>query len=236
MKRKILLVEDEALIAIAEVKTIEKYSFDVVTAYSGEKAIEIVRQDPEISLILMDIDLGKGMDGTEAAQEILKTHDLPVAFLSSHTEPEVVEKTEGITSYGFIVKNSGETVLMASIRMAFRLFDAHMELKLQKEHLRNTLVRQEQTEEELVQKSEELESYFHSSLDLLCIAGIEGKFLRLNPEWRAKVNGNTVYAVARDITGRKEVEDNLRITLDSIGDAVISTDIQGNVVRMNPVA
>jgi PAS domain S-box-containing protein len=32
------------------------------------------------------------------------------------------------------------------------------------------------------------------------------------------------------------MEDNLRITLDSIGDAVISTDIDGRIIRMNPVA
>jgi DNA-binding NarL/FixJ family response regulator len=64
------------------------------------------------------------MDGTEAAQEILQKRKLPLVFLSSHTEREVVEKTEGITSYGYIVKNSGETVLIASIKMAFRLFES----------------------------------------------------------------------------------------------------------------
>jgi PAS domain S-box-containing protein len=56
-------------------------------------------------------------------------HDIPVVFLSSHTEREVVERTEGITSYGYIVKHSGEMVLIASIKMAFRLYAAHRELK-----------------------------------------------------------------------------------------------------------
>ncbi|OHD25631.1 MAG: hypothetical protein A2Y38_21860 [Spirochaetes bacterium GWB1_59_5] len=49
--------------------------------------------------------------------------------MSSHTEKEVVESTEGITSYGYIVKNSGETVLIASIKMAFRLFEAKQQEK-----------------------------------------------------------------------------------------------------------
>src|SRR6056297_714767 len=124
MKKKILLVEDEPLIALGEAKMLKKYGFGVVTVHSGEKAVEAVDSDPPISLILMDIDLGTGMDGTEAAQRILEEHDLPIVFLSSHTEPEVVEKTEGISSYGYIVKNSGETVLIASIKMAFRLFEA----------------------------------------------------------------------------------------------------------------
>ncbi len=46
------------------------------------------------------------MDGTEAAALILKERDLPVVFLSSHTEPEVVARTEKITSYGYVVKDS----------------------------------------------------------------------------------------------------------------------------------
>ncbi len=41
-----------------------------------------------------------------------------------------------------------------------------------------------QSEEELRRTSAELERYFESSLDLLCIATMEGKFIRLNPEWR----------------------------------------------------
>jgi PAS domain S-box-containing protein len=121
-KRTLLLVEDEALIAMAGSVLLEKHGYRVVTASSGEKAIDIALNLPEIDLILMDIDLGRGMDGTAAAEQILKDRDLPVVFLSSHTEPGVVEKTEKITSYGYVVKNSGETVLLASIRMAFRLF------------------------------------------------------------------------------------------------------------------
>ena len=85
----------------------------------------------EIDLVLMDIDLGKGMDGTQAAKAILEHRDIPILFLSSHTESDVVEKTEKITSYGYVVKNSSITVLDASIKMAFKLFEANGKLKLE---------------------------------------------------------------------------------------------------------
>ncbi len=183
MTKKILLVEDEAVLALSEARMIEKYGYKVETSYQGVSAIEIVDKDPSISLVLMDIDLGSGMDGTEAAQKILEKYDLPIVFLSSHTEPEIVEKTEGISSYGYIVKNSGETVLIASLKMAFRLYEAHNKLKRQKEDLRGALVQQEQVEEKLIKKSEELDRYFTTSLDLLCIANTNGEFIRLNPEW-----------------------------------------------------
>src|SRR6056297_3297634 len=124
MSKKILLVEDEALIAMNEARMLKKHGYEVVTAYKGEKAVEMVGSDSEISLILMDIDLGKGIDGTEAAEKILKEHDLPIVFLSSRTESEIVEKTDGSTSYGYIVQNSGETVLLASIKIAFRLWES----------------------------------------------------------------------------------------------------------------
>src|ERR1019366_7148792 len=48
------------------------------------------------------------------------------------TEREIVEKTENITFYGYVVKSSGFTVLDASIKMAFRLHEAYQNLKNQK--------------------------------------------------------------------------------------------------------
>ena len=122
--KTILLVEDEAIIALAEKKSLERYGYKVITAKSGENALEIIKNIPDVDLILMDVDLGDGIDGPETATLILNEWDIPVVFLSSHTEPSIVEKTEKITSYGYVVKNSGITVLDASIKMAFKLFEA----------------------------------------------------------------------------------------------------------------
>jgi len=128
-QKTILLVEDEAVIAMIEEQTLKRHGFNVIVAPSGEKAVSIVKNTPDIDLILMDINLGKGkMDGTEAAEIILKDNDIPVLFLSSYNQAEVVQKTEQITSYGYVVKDSGETVLITSIKMAFKLSDAHQRL------------------------------------------------------------------------------------------------------------
>ena len=126
MTRRILLVEDEAIIALAEKMVLERRGYEVLLAHSGEDAIRTFEESQPVDLVLMDIDLGSGMDGTVAAQAILAEREVPVVFLSSHTEPEVVDQTEKITSYGYIVKSSGETVLLASIRMAFKLFQARV--------------------------------------------------------------------------------------------------------------
>jgi PAS domain S-box-containing protein len=132
-KRTLLLVEDEALIAQAQRVALEGYGYTVLISGTGERAIEMVEMNPAIDLVLMDIDLGPGIDGTEAAARILKDHDLPIVFLSSHTEPAIVAKVERITSYGYVVKDSSYVVLNASIRMAFRLFEANRAVRLSHE-------------------------------------------------------------------------------------------------------
>ncbi len=138
-KKTILLVEDDMIIAMNQKMELEDFGYSVLIADSGEKAISAVQEITGIHLILMDIDLGSGLDGIETAAQILKFRNMPIVFLSSHTEPLVVEKTESITSYGYVVKNSGITILDASIKMAFKLFEATMQLKSGKDKLQATL-------------------------------------------------------------------------------------------------
>jgi PAS domain S-box-containing protein len=123
-QKTILLVDDEAIIAASEKITLEKYGYLVLISHTGEEAVALAAKTPAIDLVLMDINLGAGIDGTKAAEMILKDREIPVVFLSSHMEPEVVAKTERITSYGYVVKNSTMTVLDASIKMALKLFNA----------------------------------------------------------------------------------------------------------------
>ncbi len=90
-QKTVLHAEDEAVIATAERRALQKQKFHVLAAPSAEKAIEMVNNDEHIDLILMDINLEEGMDGTQAAEVILKNYDIPVVFLFSHTEEKVVE-------------------------------------------------------------------------------------------------------------------------------------------------
>jgi PAS domain S-box-containing protein len=129
IQKTILLVEDEVLISMDETQLLTNEGYNVIQVYSGENAVKTIRESiNKIDLILMDIDLGKGIDGTDAAELILKEYNIPIVFVSSHIEKEIVEKTEKITSYGYVVKNSGEVVLLTSIKMAFKLHNANKAL------------------------------------------------------------------------------------------------------------
>lgn len=132
----ILLVEDEAILAVSESAILRGFGYQVQTLPCGEAAIKAIHEGKTpIDLILMDIDLGRGMDGTEAAKLILKERNLPIVFLTSHSERECVEKVKGITRYGYVIKNSGDFVLQSSIEMAFELFEAHEKMRMSETRL-----------------------------------------------------------------------------------------------------
>ncbi len=126
---KILLVEDEPIVSLAQSEELREQGYDVETASSGEAAVAFVEQDPEIDIILMDIDLGRGINGVSAARRILQTQSLPILFLTAHAEPEVVATVRDVTRYGYVLKSSGIFVLSQSITMALERFDQERSLK-----------------------------------------------------------------------------------------------------------
>ena len=67
----------DAILAMTEKMQLEKYGYSVRTVTTGEKAVEAVEISSDIDLILMDINLGSGIDGTQAAELILQDHDIP---------------------------------------------------------------------------------------------------------------------------------------------------------------
>ncbi|HQO02359.1 MAG TPA: PAS domain S-box protein [Spirochaetota bacterium] len=174
-RRTILLVEDEAIISFTEEETLRSFGYEVITASSGEEAVEIAANNEMIDLVLMDIDLGEGMDGTSAAKEILGIRTIPIVFLTSHSEFSMVEKVRGITRYGYVIKNSGDFVLQSSIEMAFELFNAHSiatmrnrELAVLNEELNSVIDEQNATNEKLIENQHELElseALFHGLFD-----------------------------------------------------------------------
>ena len=187
--KTILLVEDEAIIALAEKRKLEQAGYKVIHALTGESAIEVVDYNPAAAdLILMDIDLGPGMDGTQAAQDILGKHGIPIVFLSSHTEPEIVKKTEEITNYGYVVKSSSFTVLDASIKMAFKLFRvmqqldfSSMEIELTNEELRKNLAKLQKAYNDLAFRETIQEKFFQLTPDAISITRVsDGVFKDVN--------------------------------------------------------
>lgn len=137
--KTILLVESSDLISMAEEMTLKEYGYKVIIVNTGEKAVEIIDKSPDIDLILMAIDLGTGIDGTQAARQILRKRDIPIIFLTSHSEKEYVDKVKEITHYGYVLKNSEGFVLQSSIEMAFELFFSYEKIAKSEKRLEDII-------------------------------------------------------------------------------------------------
>lgn len=127
--KKILFVEDEVISTMAGSSLLRKNGYDVITAGSGERAVETVLNNNDIDLVLMDIDLGEGISGARAAEMILGIKKIPLVFLTAHGDRETLEKVRQISRYGYVKKDSGDFVLLSSLEMAFELSDTHKRLE-----------------------------------------------------------------------------------------------------------
>jgi PAS domain S-box-containing protein len=129
-QKRILLVEDEEVIALLETNWLINEGYEVLRTSSGEEAVKIIIcNNLPVDLIIMDIDLGGGMDGIDAAKEIIKIKNTPVVFLSSHTEKELLARAEEVASFGFIIKDNTSTVLLTAIKMALKLYETQNEVR-----------------------------------------------------------------------------------------------------------
>lgn len=132
----VLLVEDEWIIAAAEARALENAGYRVRTVSDGATAVAAATETPEIDIVLMDIDLGAGIDGPEAARRILADREVPIVFLTSHAEQSFVDRVEAITKYGYVLKSAGTFTLLQSIKTALELFDAHRTLRRSEDRFR----------------------------------------------------------------------------------------------------
>jgi two-component system, response regulator PdtaR len=124
---KILIVEDEKILAMGLKKKLEKIGFLVTDlASSGAEAIESVKK-VQPDLVLMDIVLKGAMDGIETAEFIVNLHDIPIIYLTAYADDEMLARAEKTCPYGYILKPYKDSELKANIKMAIYKHNAQKE-------------------------------------------------------------------------------------------------------------
>ena len=100
---KILLVEDESIEAMDIKRTLESFGYEVpYIATSGEEAVEKALEIMP-DLILMDIVLKGDIDGVEAAS-MIKDFNIPLIYLTAHSEENTIERAKLTEPQGYIIK------------------------------------------------------------------------------------------------------------------------------------
>lgn len=118
MSDKILIVEDDAILAVHLKKMITAMGFETLGyVASGEEALRFALDLPP-DLILMDIRLKGNMTGIEAATKINQTLNIPIVFLTAFTDQTVLSQIKTSSSYGYLSKPVRDTELKASIDIA----------------------------------------------------------------------------------------------------------------------
>lgn len=100
---RILIVEDEIFVALHIESILTNLEFTVVgNARTGEEAIQQALAEPT-DLILMDINLGAGIDGIEAAQRIRSQRNIPIVFVTAYTGEAAVAKIKAAVPDAVII-------------------------------------------------------------------------------------------------------------------------------------
>lgn len=114
---KILVVEDEHLVALDIQKCLERMHYEPTVVYSGDTAV-LAAHEVDVDLVLMDIKLGGGIDGIDAATKIRSDRNIPIIYLTAYTDPVTLERARATEPYGYVLKPFQERELMAAIEMA----------------------------------------------------------------------------------------------------------------------
>lgn len=117
MKRRILIVEDEAVTSVLLEKTLKELGYEVVgSAFDGSEAIALTR-DKKPDIILMDIRIQGDIDGIETAKQIYQQYGIPIIYLTAHSDDDTIRRAVESGPFGYLIKPFKERELYSNIEM-----------------------------------------------------------------------------------------------------------------------
>ena len=128
-KRRILVVEDERLVAKHIENMVRGLGYDVAAVEAtGEDAVRTALEKlPD--LVLMDIMLRGEMDGITASEQIWDQAAIPVVYLTAYADESTLERAKVTEPFGYLLKPFEERELYTAIEMALYKHKMDMRLK-----------------------------------------------------------------------------------------------------------
>lgn len=138
-RAKILIVEDESIVALSIKNRLEELGYTVVaTIDSSEVAMQIISQNPP-DLVLMDIKLKGSIDGIEAAAQIRRCFQIPVIYLTAYSDQETLERAKLTEPYSYILKPFEAKDLCTTIEISLYKHQMEQQLREREQWLTTTL-------------------------------------------------------------------------------------------------
>jgi diguanylate cyclase (GGDEF)-like protein/PAS domain S-box-containing protein len=137
MGYRIMLVEDEMIVAMDVRQRLESLAYEVVAhATSGADAVRYARETHP-QLILMDIKIRGAMDGIEAATQIRAAQDIPVIYLTAFADEATLSRARVTEAFGYLMKPFEDRELHSAIEIA--LYKHKMDKRLRESEERYAL-------------------------------------------------------------------------------------------------
>lgn len=130
-KAKILIVEDELIVAENIARHLRKQGYEVVAIVdTGEDAIREALQS-SLNLVLMDIMLQGEIDGITATEIIHSELQIPVIYMTAYVDDATLERAKLTNPYGYLVKPFKPHDLKVSIEVALQKYQAEQAVQTQ---------------------------------------------------------------------------------------------------------
>ncbi|TVR93909.1 MAG: response regulator [Spirochaetaceae bacterium] len=136
---RILIVEDERLVAVDIKHRLQRFGYSVVRVVSDGAGAISATKELSPSLVLMDIGLQGTMDGIEAADRIGKLGDVPIIFVTANAEDTILQRALKGNAVGYVLKPFRDREIVVSIEMALYKADAERKLREVRWWTENTL-------------------------------------------------------------------------------------------------
>ncbi|MBI3257979.1 MAG: PAS domain S-box protein [Ignavibacteriae bacterium] len=136
LQQKILVVEDEPIVAQDLARILTKLGFSIIGPCStASEAIELVLSEkPDAALI--DIHLFGDQDGVDAALKINELNPLPIIFITAFVDSETIKRAALAYPYGYIVKPFDDNQIHIALEIALHKFELDNHLRKNEERFR----------------------------------------------------------------------------------------------------
>jgi AmiR/NasT family two-component response regulator len=128
-KTSVLVVEDEAVIALHLRGLLEASGFEVVGVASDAKRALELTQKLRPNVVLMDVRIEGEVDGLSAAEELYVCENIPVVFLSAYSDEESLARAVSTGAYGYLLKPLAGTLVSSTLRIAVRKHEEIVSLR-----------------------------------------------------------------------------------------------------------
>jgi DNA-binding response OmpR family regulator len=132
---KILVIEDEAIVALDIKSALEHLGFEVTdTASTYDEALESVKNcKPDI--LLTDINLAGSKDGIETVQDIQKIKNIPIIYLTAYSDDKTIKRAIQTNPIGYLLKPFKREELKSTIFLSLHKINQSNNIKIDKESI-----------------------------------------------------------------------------------------------------